>query len=453
MNQKSTALLAVIVLFLLAWPLSAGDANYQSYFGARTLALNGLFIAGSDGIMANMVNPASAAYLEGAALDLSLLAKIGEYSFNNNVQGVFHSFRKEDLTFGLGGYWNLTPGWVISLGYLPVLDYFVDWPYAMVLGSDASEVLLTFNMNNKIQTHALTFDIAFRTGMFAFGLALNAYQVSQVMNFPKTTADWQGSSTLDAAYQFTYDQEAWTYGINLGVSADVSRNMRISALLHSAYQAKMKGDAVSDMFQDLAQADTTAGTRLPPAMTGIQTEFDFPWMAGAGVVWKVSENLQLNFDLMLALWDFSIDTKPGFEASGFRGMSVQFDDRAWTEGMSQTDTLTGITPARLVLPSRNALEAGIGLEYASSPELVLRAGYRYSQSPNIPQTYQLAFPTVSQHWVSAGIGYKEENYMVDISVAYGFGVTQTIGRADNTYFYGDYQAGTFIPAVSLKYGL
>jgi len=103
------------------------------------------------------------------------------------------------------------------------------------------------------------------------------------------------------------------------------------------------------------------------------------------------------------------------------------------------------------MPAKNNWEIGVGIEYLSSQDLILRAGYRFSQTPNKPETYQLAFPTVSQHWVSAGIGFVEGNYQIDLTAVYAFGIAEKVNQTENEQWYGEYDGQTFIPAISILY--
>jgi long-subunit fatty acid transport protein len=158
------------------------------------------------------------------------------------------------------------------------------------------------------------------------------------------------------------------------------------------------------------------------------------------MLYDLSENLHLNFDFMYSLWG-------GVQHE----MTMEYDDQIWNDGLAKRDSITGIQAGKLNLPSKNSIELGIGIEYFTRPDLVMRAGYRFSQTPNQPETFNLAFPTISQHWVSAGIAFMEENYQINLTVAYAFGVEENVQKSANEYWYGQYKGNTFIPALSLIY--
>jgi long-subunit fatty acid transport protein len=63
----------------------------------------------------------------------------------------------------------------------------------------------------------------------------------------------------------------------------------------------------------------------------------------------------------------------------------------------------------------------------------------------------MLFPVVDQHWFSIGIGYKNEHYSVDASLAYVLGVSQKLTGAENVYSPGRYAANAVVPAVNLQY--
>jgi long-subunit fatty acid transport protein len=194
------------------------------------------------------------------------------------------------------------------------------------------------------------------------------------------------------------------------------------------------------MFYDIALADTSFTDTPPPAEVDMKSKIKLPWIMGIGMIYKASENLHLNIDMQYNLWG-SVQNE----------MSIEFDDQTWNDGSAERDSVTGIMAGSINMPDQNSLEVGLGIEYFSSPDLVLRAGYRFNQTPNKPETYNLAFPTVSQHWLSAGIGFVEENYQINLTVAYAFGVTEEVDKTENEYWYGQYDGQTFIPAISLIY--
>jgi hypothetical protein len=286
MKLKLTMPVLLVLACLLCRQSRAGDANYDHYFGARTLALNGLYLAGVDGLSSTFNNPAAGAFLKGSGMDISLMAKIGDYSFKNNERGLFNSFRNEDLLLGIGGYWQPAANWTLTLAYLPVIDYRIDWPYAMVLGSEANQVVLTFDMNNQISVRSISFNVAHNLGNLALGVALNLYQVAQKMNFPLATPDWDPNSIVSGAYQFTYSQDAAAFGINFGASMDLSDDLKLAVMVRSAFTAELSGEAQSRMFYDLARADTAFSGALPPTTVDISSNFDYPWTAGVGLLWK-----------------------------------------------------------------------------------------------------------------------------------------------------------------------
>jgi opacity protein-like surface antigen len=440
--MKNKVLKFIVFFSLIAFSFNsyAGDAHFNSYFGARTLALNGMYIAGVDGLTANMNNPSSIAYLEGIAVDLAFYAKIGEYSYTHPDKGNYTSYREENPRFNIGTYWHLFETATLSIGYIPAIDYRIDWPYAMLLGDELNQVILTFDMYNKINAEAISLGFGYAFPDFALGLALNVYDVSHQMAFPIATPNWSSMSILRGAYQFNYEQNAWTFGLNLGISWTLSETLKIGALVRSGYQADLSGTATSNMFRDIALADTNFTGKVPPSTVEMTSTIEFPWIAGVGMVYKMSEKLQLNFDLLYNEW------------GGARNeMRFNFSDQTWNQALAEQDSVTGIQGNTLKLPAENSLEIGVGMEYFTSPDLVIRAGYKYSQTPNTAETFSMTFPTVSQHWLSAGIGIEEGNYQINLTAAYAFGVIKNVASTENEFWYGTYDGQTFIPALSIHY--
>ena len=442
MNQKFVKMVFILIIIWGFRPAFSGEAQFQSYFGGRTLALNGLYIAGLDGSTSHLNNPAAPAYLSGYGFDAALIIKTGEYTYMQYDENIYKSFREDDLLLGAGAYWNIMPDLTIALSYLPTLVYKVDWPYAMLLGGANKQILLTFDYYNHISANALNFDLAYRLNTVAIGVALSAYHVTSQLAFPRTTPPVNSSGVkLVEAYQYKYEQDAWTFGVNLGLSWDLSDAWRLGFVLRSGYKASLKGNVENTMLYDLAMADTNFTGAPPSKSTQMRSDLEIPMAAGFGLLYRVNDQISLNFDALYHFW-----------AATQNQIDIQYEDPAWQSALSEKDSLTHVVPGQMIMPDQNALEIGAGIEYRSSESLALRAGYRFSQSPNSNATYSMHSPVVSQHWISAGLGYTEDNYTISVALAYAIGISEAVNEQNNPDWYGSYTGNTFIPSVSLEYG-
>jgi hypothetical protein len=169
MRSKSAYFLAIILgVVLLAEVAFSQGIGLTT--GGPTLARNGLYIAGTDGLTAAMMNPAGVVYLNGRALELSIFDRLEQHDYDSPTQGLFRSYREDNFSFGGGAYWVFSPNLASAITYYQPLDYQVNWPFAMA-----------FTRNQHSRCWPLTCLIAFRltpfllrwpfAGNLAFGMA------------------------------------------------------------------------------------------------------------------------------------------------------------------------------------------------------------------------------------------------------------------------------------------
>ncbi|MCU7495455.1 MAG: hypothetical protein HF314_18015 [Ignavibacteria bacterium] len=417
---------AALFVAMPGW-LWAGGTGLYPLFSARTIGLNGLYFAGYDGV--NSLNPAALGNLTGMGLTISGADILDQQEFKGDKEGLFKAYRNDNISLSAGFFWNIQPGFSAALTYQPYINYEVDWPFTIFRMQDSNAVILAFDMTNRIKASAISPSVAYSLGSLTLGLSANVYYVQQFSAFPLQNDRGRG----DAAYQFEYDQNAWTYGFTLGVMADMTEDLRIGATLKSGFKAKLKGTAKSIMFADL---DSTA------YQTDVSSEYSAPWVAGLGVVYRLKENMFLNADVSYSLW-----------GSIKKTMDFTLDNPVWQSGLSGSDSLVGINPSSINLNYRNTISAGLGFEYSDGEGMAYRFGYRFSQSPNSNATYSMLFPGVDQHWFSFGIGYTGEGYTVDASLAYSLGVSKNISSGSLPALEGKYSSSGIVPAVSIHFVL
>ncbi|HEX2866394.1 MAG TPA: outer membrane protein transport protein [Ignavibacteriales bacterium] len=426
MRLRKYLIAAAVIIAMPGW-LRAGGSDTYPLFSARTIGLNGLYFAGSDGV--NSLNPAAFAGLTGMGLTVSGADLLNQQEFDGSREGLFRAYKNDNIGLAAGFFWNIRPGFTAAVTYQPYINYEVDWPFTIFRQQDSNAVILAFDMTNRIQANAISPSVAFSLGNLSLGLSANVYHVSYFNAFPLQNE----RSTGDAAYQMEYDQSAWTFGFTLGAMADVTESMRLGLMVKSGFKAKLKGTAKSNMFAEL---DSTA------SQTDVSSTYQTPWVAGLGLVYKLTDNMAINADVAYSMWGSTQKT-----------MNFTLNNSFWQNGLNYTDSLTGINPSGINLNYRNTLSAGVGFEYTAGEGMAYRFGYKFSQSPNSDETYSMLFPGVDEHWFSFGIGYKDEGYTVDASVAYALGVSKNVSSGQMPALAGKYKSNGIYPAVSIHFAL
>ena len=428
MKAKFILLLSIIGILFPNEFISAGGNDFRTMFGARTLALDGLYFAGSDGLSCSMANPAGLAFMGGREIQAGVIDKLGMQQFDSPKLGLYRSQREDDLSFGGGAYWNFNSSLTAAVSYGRVLDYSTSWPFAM-LGSD-NATILTFDMYNKFHVDAIAPTIALNLGRLAIGLTVDIYRVEQSAAYPQGNGQEAAGYGL-YAYQFNIEQKAWAYGFSLGAIEDLSDNLRAGVTIKSGYKANLSGNATGKMFADV---DSSA------LQSDISSTFQMPWNIGAGIIYQASPGLKINVDMGYSLWkgiQSSIDTK--------------YSNATWQSGLSHVDSLTGIQGTSLPLSYKNTFEIGAGIEYAAEDGIILRAGYRFSQMPNTDATYSFLMPGVNEHSLSVGVGLKGDGYVIDAGLVYSYGPSKSVTKTLYPQFSGSYSSDSYIPSITIRY--
>lgn len=421
--------LPIVFIFFFNHCLVAGDANFTSSARAKTLSLNGMYFAGADGLQSMLGNPSMLSLLNSKGFELYIIDHMGQYEFENMHNNLFESFRDDDFSLGGGIFWSFSPFFSAAISFQRAFDYRISWPFANLFVNGSSSSLLAFDFFNEITADAASAAFAYKFDNISVGASVHLYYLENHASFPVTNNRWdQGLG--QAAYQFAYNQDGYSFGFNLGASLQLNDQLRIGIMSKSAYKTDLEGSALSNMFSEI-DSNTSAAE-----LTG---NFEMPWIFGSGLIYEWTENLKLNFDLQFNLWD-------GIQKT----FDLNFNNPVWQENLSSMDSLTGINAASFNLSFDNSIDAGFGIEYNTSG-LVLRTGYRFSQSPNTEATYNLLFPSVDQHWISLGLGYHDGSLLIDAVVAYAFGISKKITATGRDNLSGKYSSSTVLPAVTFRY--
>ena len=421
-------LIFLIAVFIIETGF-AGGSNYSYVQGSKTLSLGGLYIAGSDGASNILSNPAGLGYLTGREININIIDVIGEQQFNNLPRSDFHSYRKDNINLNGGAYWALSDGFTIGLGYNRLLDYNIDWPFVMYRQTDSASAVMGFEFSNSIIINSISPAAAVRLGNFAFGVAVNIYEVKQKTAFPQGSDKWL-QNIGEAAYQFNYDLDGWSFGFELGFIGEISSDLKIGGMVRNGFKTDLSGQAKSDMFTDLDSTET---------QVDVSSKYEMPWVFGFGALYNLNDNIKINIDGLYSLW-----------SSTQKNMSFDFTNSIWQNNLTTVDSVSGINAGSFNLNYKNTITAGVGVEIIPGGEISYRLGYRFSSSPNSENTYTMLFPTLDQHWFSFGIGYINEDISADLNITYGIGTSKEI-KNNFSSLSGEYKSDILIPSITLRY--
>lgn len=432
MRGKTFLLCFLILLGLSPRLILAGGTNRSPIFGARAMGLNGLYYAGSDGISNIYLNPAGLAYKYGMSFEATAFFKSEQNSFNGDVRGVYNSIEEDDENFGLGFYWSIFENMTVGIAYESIFDFKVNWPYTLIVKSGEISNVSTTDMMYQEKFKIISPAISYKMGDLALGLSAKITRVNIESAFAQENYNWVDSLSLPV-YQVDLKGNNWFWNINFGVMYDFSESFRVGLSLSNGFDDKISGTAESRLYTDVDSANSSVN---------YTSKYQSPLKVGAGVLYKLNEQLALNFDF-----------RYNFYSSLDKEINSKFEDPTWEEKSNITDTLTGFSVSSFPQYFNNSIDIGIGLEYLATEDLDLVFGYRFSQSPNSGKTYSLLNPTVDQHLLSAGFIYRDNQMTLEGSLVYFFGISKNINNSIEEVHNGDYNTSGMIPTITLKYRL
>jgi long-subunit fatty acid transport protein len=428
--MKRNLMLILILAISLTAIVFAGGTDTRLKSNSKTVSLNGLYFAGSDGIIKSFLNPAGLIYLKESGLEFTLLDCLAQNSFESSSGELYNSLREDEFSFSGGFLWSVSDELKTSFSYQEAVGYKSSWPYAQYYQQDSLNALLVFDLYNDLKVDAISASISYRFGNIVFGLSPVLYHITNKVAFSQDNQMWTAGVGA-AAYQFEYDEDAWTYGFNLGAIGELSDEFKVGLSVRSSYSADLEGTAKSKMF---AVTDSTDET------TTVTSNFEMPWIIGIGSVYSVTSNIFLNIDIQYSLW-----------GSTAASINHKFANQIWQDNLSSTDPGSGINGGTFNLNYNNTLDLGVGFEYISEGLISYRLGYLYSQSPNSDETYSFLFPAVDTHTMSLGIGLREGNLLFDASLAYTIGIEKSVSNGAVEILDGAYNYDSIVPMVTLKY--
>jgi long-subunit fatty acid transport protein len=431
MKKNTIIFISILLTLFIITKVESGDTNFTPIIGARTFALNGLYLAGSDGIATIVSNPASLLYLHGRGLETSIIERYGQQQLSRDGTDWFRSFRDSDFAFSGGFYWVVSSRLAIALSAHRDIDYQVEWPYAVLRRKGTTAGIAGYDIYNRIMIDAISPSFAFQIDRFKIGLTVLANRIQNYIAFPIGNTLWYADQGK-VGYQFKYQMDGMAFRFNLGTMVPLNDKLRLGVSLQSGLKTTLEGNATSELFWEVDSINVTK--------VDLSANFELPWTFGAGIVYQLADQIDLNWDIAYHLWS-GIQQTYDFE----------FSDNRWFKRLAAPDSFAGVQGNQLNHYFHNSIDIGIGAEYKYSEQLVFRSGYRFSQSPNESKTFHLLYPGVHQHWLSIGIGYYSGNYNLDACLAYAFGMSQETRSSDNFVFYGKFDSDTVLPAVSLKY--
>jgi len=432
--RKKIIFWTISMVLILSDFTKAGDASTAPITSAKSLALGGYNYAGLDGITTTFQNPGKILSTPGFGLAMNIIDRAGQQQCQKGSRDIHRSYLFNDFSGSAGIYWVPNQKFGLAMVYNRALDYSVRWPLALMFTENGITRLYGFQLKSRLIADAYSQVFGLQVGKMSLGAAINIYQIYQQFEFPISNPEWQTNRT-NPVYALNLEQEDNAIGWSLGFILPITTTIKVGGSIRSGVDFDLEGNAKTDCFYAL---DSLA------KKSRLHSRFQMPMTGGIGILYKPTDQLNLNIDLSSEFWG-STQSKLDFN----------YSDTAWSAiiAAAPRDSITGYWRSEMPFYDRNSFVFAIGLEYSGENNLKYRIGYNYQTTPNSDRSYSLLLPNVNQHRISAGIGFLFNQFYLDLSIAYSVGVAKDIKKSQDEYFYGKYDTKTIIPSINVEYQL
>ncbi|MBZ2171454.1 OmpP1/FadL family transporter [Nitratidesulfovibrio sp. SRB-5] len=427
---KSLAVSCLLVCTALAGTAQAeGFALYE--WGARGNALGGTMVARKPDASAVAYNPALMTQLEGTQVMAGVSAIIPSAKVDVKYNGQTYTGEGADNV------------WTPPHGYLTTqlkdnlwLGMGIYTRFGLGTEYDDSNWAGRYNIYNaEIQTISYNPNIAFKlTDKLSAAVGVEFMTLKLLMDKksdPAAANPVVGNNPGDTSRDIDSNLEADSYGWGLTAGLHYQFNDQWAAGV--SYKSQIEQEAEGENNFTLS-----AGAQsIPAAVLGYQDcdvrgSVILPDMLAFGVSYTPIPELSIEVGALLTRWslydNLAIYHEPPF-ANGAGKLVNQEKD--W----------------------KDAWRYSIGVEYAATPWMDLRAGFTYDESPAPGNRIDYLIPTDDRQLYSTGVGFHWDSYTVDLSYTYivASDAHYDVRRADGVYEGNSYDGRTHVLGLSLGY--
>ncbi len=400
--------------------LSAGSrllANgiYGNGTGARSMSMGGTDVAWAESPLEAMGdNPAGLGFLTTREFDLGGVVVVPEGHFskpssssssdlNDSPEGLPEAalgvpLEQSPITFGLS--------------FIPDSMLLADWNYLDPPGglsgttsygqqTDKSEIIAlrtALGMGVRV-TDKLSLGLN-------LGLIYNQNELVTPYVFqnlqPPADAPFNGAKTL-----LNLDTSGFGWNAQIGLLYRPLTNLQFGISYKSQYTVHSTGDATGNPSAEL-------GLSLPFHYDA-EVDNTFPQEVSVGASWKFHPQWRLAAQVDWIDWADAFDTLPVILKNG--------------SNPTLNSALGSNFQDSIPLNWKSEFVYRVGLEYAMTQNLYLRAGYSYGHSPVPDSTLTPMTAAIMEHTVTAGMGYHWRNWQFDLAYQYDLPATQNVGTS------------------------
>lgn len=357
-------------VFTLALSTAFGAGFALNEYSARGNAMSGAVLANKAEAASVAYNPALITELDGINMQIGVTAVkpevepcVNGYCTTNKnriwpVPHAYVTYQWDDKMYLGFGFFNR-----FGLGG----TYDRSWPGA----SSVYKIEVQQFSFNPVMAYKFTDDLSIAAGLeFSYMTFYHNINISAYPGNPQVTLDVD-SYTVNSNFALAY-KPSWAKKWGFGLT----------------YRPKSR-----PMFKGTSYADSDLGGGLPRAgESEVGGSIGLPAQVGAGLSFTPNEKWVFEGDVVYSQWS--------------RFESISIIDRQTSSPRLYTNSIKNW---------KDVFRFNIGTEYQLNPTWALRAGYSYDQSPLNGDYYDAILPCDDRHIFSGGVGYKHNDWGLDLS--------------------------------------
>jgi long-subunit fatty acid transport protein len=426
--RLSLHLISSLVAALAALFSAHGAGLYHDGTTARSTALGGQETAVADGPAdALSGNPALLSKIKNVTLEAT-----GSAGF---IDGEFRRARGGEADLH---DWGITPAGALglrlgpatlALGFDPQIAARMQWRYRDVPGGLTGATSYgTRAQESETRLFRTALGAAWEfTPEFSAGASVGLLYNRNRLSAPyilQSQPILRGAKTL-----FDMETDGYGWDAQFGLAWKPVSALQLGASYTLASAIRTEGQARTDarrQFADLGAPGAPAKGTYDAEVTN-----HFPQRASLGATWQATKRLALAGEVEWINW-----------ADSFDDLDVQLrhgSNRALTSALGE-DRLDDRIPLRW----RDQWVWRAGVEYGLSESFTARAGYAYARNPVPAETLTPLTAAISEHTVSAGLGFKSGRFAVDAAWQWALPTSQHVDRSElltGEYSHSDVRVG------------
>ncbi len=382
------------------------------------MSLGGADVAwSSDPLGALGLNPAGLSSLDHPTLNVGATGVFPYGDFSNRLQR--NANLDENAAFGpdtaFGSRLGSSP---FSLGFGVIPDAFLGASYVFRDPPGGLDGKTTYGVQ---RSHSEIELLRFATGMSVALTSKLAIGATLGLSYNK--------NSLDAPYVFqtqhqiagfktllNLDTDGWGWNATTGLIYRPIDTLQLGLAYKSETVIHSHGDAYGDAGAQLRSLGGGFASVQPTFHYDAEVDNSFPQQVSAGVSWKCCARVRLSAQIDWVDWHNS-----------FNNLAVKLKNG----NNRDLNNFLGSKPLEDDIPLhwKDRLVYRTGLEYSLTKDVTLRGGYSYGASPVPTETLSPLTAVITEHTLTAGVGYRWKQFDFDLGYEWDIPVTRSVGMS------------------------